>query len=233
MVLLWGYWQVCQTKKLKRKKETIMIKNVSLVAIFAIIAGFGFAEPAEAFKFGDVEFTQRLCNAWNRSSLPKRLGEKDKKFGKIKGNGWIDHATGVSKDAPKKGYQKIVFGRRDCSGWPKMQLVIEKDDNGKAVCKTSKSGRYNGRKMTWQFTPRTEHWFDLAQSFWMTDFSKLMSGFKGPMWFAKQNQGNFQIFWRLGARIGLSSDWKSGCKGIDADDVKDEIEDYKEKFNIK
>lgn len=210
-----------------------MIRQVSLAALFVMAISLMATEPAWAFKFGDVTFTKKLCSAWNHSSLTKRLGQKGKKFGKIKGNGWIDHFTGESKDVAQNGYQKIVFGRRDCRSWPKMQLVIEKDDKGKAVCNMAKSGRYNGSKLTWQFTPRTEHWFDLAQSFWMTDFSKLMSGFKGPMWFAKQNQGNFQIFWRLGARIGISSDWKSGCKGIDTSDVKDEIEDYKKKFNIK
>ncbi len=201
--------------------------------LFAFSTFFAFLlslSPAMALQFGDAAFAKKLCSAWNNSSLPKRLGEKGKDFGGIQGNGWIDFKTGES-GAPE-GYQKIVSGRRDCSSWPKFQLVLKKDDNGMAKCDVNESGAYDGSNLTWQFIPKTEHWFNLAKSFGMMDFMKLMNGFRGPMFFAKQNQGNFQIFWRLGARIGVNSDWQSGCQGIDVDSTQSEIDSYKRKFGI-
>jgi len=207
-------------------KKIIFLAFMTIIGGTFLLTSSNLAASA-SYKFGDTTFAKKLCVAWNNSSMPKRLGTKT-----AGGTGWIDYFTGETKTAPKKGYQKIVSGRRDCKGWPKFQIVLEKDENGLAKCNVEKSGKYDGTNLTWQFIPETEHWFNFAQSFGMFDFAKLMNGFKGPMWFAKKNQKNFQVFWRLGAKLGLSSDWKTGCKGLDVDDVQDEIDDYKEKFNL-
>ncbi len=207
--------------------KKIVFLSLMVAGGFAFMLNSSTLTAAGSYKFGDVTFAKKLCKAWNNSSMPKRLGTKA-----VGGTGWINYFTGETKSAPKKGFQKIVSGRRDCKGWPKFQIVLEQDASGKAICNVAKSGKYDGKNLTWQFIPKTEHWFNFARSFGMFDFAKLMNGFKGPMMFAKKNQSNFQIFWRLGAKLGLNSDWKTGCKGIDVEDVQDEIDDYKKKFKL-
>ena len=97
---------------------------------------------AQSYKLGDADFAKKLCDSWNQSKLPKVLAAKASG-----GNDWIDIQTAKEP----KGYQKIVSGRYECKGWPKFELVIEKQDDGTAKC--TSAGIYNGAKVTWQFLP--------------------------------------------------------------------------------
>lgn len=185
----------------------------------------GMMVSSQTIRLGDVEFAQRLCQAWNRSSLKRRLGDK-----KIGGSNWINISTNISK--VPQGYQKIVSGRADCKGWPKFELVIERQPDGTAKC--TSAGAYNGTKLTWQFLPTTEGWFEYARSFGMGAFYSLwrngMRGNKGTAW---SNSGNFKIFFQLAANIGLKSDWQSGCSGVDKEDVQEAIDDLKKAWKRK
>ncbi len=172
---------------------------------------------AQEMKLGDAVFASKLCAAWNNSKLPSLLGTESKG-----GNGWIDTVT--SRKVPVQqpaGYQKIVSGRADCKpAWPKFELVIEKNEDGSAMC--TSSGVYNGKRVTWQFLPDTEGWFTYAKNFGFGAFYSLWSnGMIGDFTTAKANQSNFQIFFKLAGKLALESDYKSGCGDMDLDDVED------------
>ena len=182
---------------------------------------------AQSYRLGDTEFAKKLCDSWNGSKLPKILAAKD-----AGGNNWIDTVTGYG--VPKKqpaGYQKIVSGRDDCKGWPKFELVIEKQADGSAKC--TSAGPYTGSKVTWQFLPSTVGWFDYAQSFGYGAFMTLWyNGMIGDMFVGKANQGNFAIFFRMAGKLAVNSDYKTGCNGMDAEDVEDARNNLKKAWGM-
>ncbi|MDH5656556.1 MAG: hypothetical protein OEZ34_11640 [Spirochaetia bacterium] len=200
------------------------IMNLGIAAGFAaamMLSTTGIS--AQSYKLGDAEFAKQLCNSWNASKLPTILASKDKG-----GNNWID--IRVTKGVAD-GYQKIVSGRHDCKGWPKFELVIEKQDDGTAKC--TSAGVYSGSKVTWQFLPSTDGWFEYAHSFGYMAFMVLTkNGFKGSMPVGHSNMKNFAIFFRMAGKLALQSDYKSGCNGIDLDDVEDARSDLKKKWGM-
>ena len=203
-----------------------MTKIKSLLAVSAILfAGSAFAQD---MKLADEKFAKELCDAWNKTSLPKILGEE-----KSGGNDWINKVTGYN--VPNKqpaGYQKIVSGRADCKGWQKFELVIEKQADGSAKC--TSGGKYSGSKVTWQFLPATDKWFKYADSFGYVAFMQLWNnGMIGDMFVGKANKGNFQIFFREAGKIGLKTDYKSGCNGLDAAEAEEAVADLKSSWGMK
>lgn len=177
---------------------------------------------------GDTQFAKDLCESWNNSKLPKILG--DKKSG---GNDWINVVTGYSVPVKQPaGYQKIVSGRKDCKGWPKFELVVEKQADGSAKC--TSGGAYNGTKVTWQFLPTTQGWFTYARSFGYGAFMSLWwNGMIGDMFEGKRNQDNFQIFFKLAGQLALKTDYKTGCTGLDVSDVDDAREKLVKAWGVK
>lgn len=164
------------------------------------------ASPAEALM--DPSFAQQVCDGWNATSLPTAVGRS--------GSGWIDSAG-------SKGKQTVVVTRRDCSGWKKVQLVIEADPQGKAMC--SSGGAYKGGEYQWKFEPTTEQWADFSDGFGVFKMPGIMSGFLGPHGTAMNNIGNFEVFFAMAGYTALKSnvDWQ--CVGADADDVDGAVAD--------
>ncbi|GEM_PF-1321065 len=204
---------------------------VSFVALAAFSLGLILVlEPNEisaggSYKLADAAFAKKLCWAWNSGSLPKKLGSEA-----AGGSGWIDKDTGVSQ--VPAGYQKIVSGRADCANWPKFELVIQKDEKGLARCVSG--GPYSGSQMTWQFLPSTENWFNYAGNFGMRAFAQLWNnGMKGTYTTAYANRGNFSIFFRQAAWIGLASDYTSGCTGMDKAKVDEAVKELKAAWKMK
>ena len=196
-----------------------MTKIKSLLVISAIL--FSGSVFSQNMKLADATFAKEMCKKWNSSTLPKKLAAES-----AGGNDWIDTnvASGVSK-----GFQKIVSGRYGCKGWPKFEMVIEKQADGTAKC--TSAGAYNGKKLTWQFLPSTEGWFDYAGSFGMGAFMVLAkNGFKGSYWTGKKNQGNFAIFFRFGGKLALKSDYKTGCTGLNVADADKAAANLRKKF---
>ena len=98
------------------------VYSFSILGVFVILSTLGAfpsSAKADGMKMLDAAYTTELCKAWNKSSLPKRLARS--------GSGWIDSAD-------SKGRQVLVINRRDCKGWKKVQLVIEADAKGQAMC---------------------------------------------------------------------------------------------------
>jgi hypothetical protein len=194
-------------------KKTINIGLAAGILTAMMLSASGIS--AQSFKLGDPEFAKKLCDAWNTSNLPKVLADKS-----AGGNNWINFVTGYGVPAKQPaGYQKIVSGRDDCKGWPKFELVVEKQADGTAKC--TSAGPYTGSKVTWQFLPSTTGWFDYAQSFGYGAFMTLWwNGMIGDMIQGKANQGNFGTFFRIAGKIALESDYKTGCTGMNADNVE-------------
>jgi len=208
-----------------------IVKNSLLVCVALL---FTYSMNAEKIKLGSPAFAKKLCASWNWGSLSSRLGDEKKIQKKYNPTDWINISTGISK--VPKGYQKIVSGRADCKNWPKIQFIIKKQENGRAKCVSA--GKYDGKNLTWQFLPTTANWIDYGRSFGMGAFYGLWSnGMKGNKGTAWSNRGNFKIFFRKAARIGIKSDWMTGCnfkdKSDTVEDTKEAIEDFKKKYKIK
>lgn len=199
---------------------------------FSMLAAFSLSlmlllEPNEisagdrSYKLADTAFAGKMCWAWNnwkwkdskgkKTTLAQRLGATSQG-----GSGWVDVKTGVS-EVPA-GYQKIVSGRRDCNGWPRFQLVIKKNELGEARC--TAAGSYNNTKMTWQFLPTSDNWFNYGQGFGMGAFMALWKTMEGKESTAFSNRGDFGLFFRMGAYFAVRSDYLSGCNGISKAKVK-------------
>ena len=208
--------------------KKILAFTVGIVAVFTFAISSSVIS-AGSFKLADATFAKKVCSAWNNSSLPYRLGsEKDRKYrGRtIEGSDWI-HSMGK-----KNGKQKIVAGRYDCKGWKAIEFVIEEDAEGLAKCVSA--GNYSGSGLTWKFVPSSANWYEFAGGFGMMAFKDLWSnGMVGKYGTAWSNRGNFAIFFRLAGRIALNADWRSGCSGLKVNDVKEEIKDLKDDWNIK
>ena len=183
-----------------------------LLAGFVFISTFGvFSADAKAdgMKMLDAAYAADLCQSWNKSSLPKRVGRS--------GSGWIDSAD-------SKGQQVLVINRKDCKGWKKVQLVIKADAKGQAMCVSG--GAFDGKqKLTWKFEPSSLHWADFSDGFGTFDMPKIMKGFVGPYGTAMNNLGNFEIFFAVAGKLALDKKVDWACTGADAKDVADEIKD--------
>ena len=164
------------------------------------------ASSAEALL--EPSFAQQICDGWNATSLPTAVGRS--------GSGWIDSAGSMGK-------QTVVVTRRDCIGWKKVQLVIEANPQGHAMC--SSGGAYTGGDFQWKFEPTTEQWADFSDGFGAFKMPGIMSGFVGPYTTAMNNIGNFEIFFAMAGYTALKSnvDWQ--CVGADADDVDGAVAD--------
>jgi hypothetical protein len=176
-----------------------------LYVLAAVLAAPAQADPVRLL---DAPYTARLCEAWNGTSLPAALGRS--------GSGWIDSAG-------SEGRQVIVISRRDCEGWPKVQLVIEADEAGQAVCRSG--GAFPGGELQWRFTPTTEQWADFSDGFGVMQMPGIMSGFIGPYPVAAANIGNFEVFFAAAGRLALELDVDWSCDGADAEDVAEEVAD--------
>lgn len=154
----------------------------------------------------DADFTASLCNGWNGSTLPDALGRS--------GSGWIDSAG-------SQGQQVIVVGRRDCTDWTRVQLVIEADAQGRATCQAG--GTYAGGDYQWKFEPTTPQWADFSDGFGPLQMPGLMSGFVGPYPTAANNIGNFEVFFALAGSIALEDRVSWSCTGADAAKVDKEV----------
>ena len=150
----------------------------------------------------DVNFAKAICDGWNKTSLPTKVGRS--------GSGWIDSAN-------SKGKQVLVVNRRDCSDWKPNRLVIEADNSGRAMC--TNSGTFSGGKYQWKFEPTTEQWADFTDGFGFFKMPKIMKGFVGPYSTAMNNIGSFEVFFAMVGYTALKSDLDWQCVGADADDV--------------
>ena len=188
-----------------KHKERHTMKS-HLIGALALLA---FSSPAIAkpAKLLDVDFAQELCKGWNKTSLPAKLGRA--------GSGWIDSAD-------SKGKQTVVINRRDCKAWKKVQLVIEANDKGEAMC--TSAGAASG-KFQWKFEPTTEQWADFTDGFGALKMPGIMKGFVGPYGTAMKNIGNFEVFFALAGYIALQNNVSWACEGADAEDVKEEVAD--------
>ncbi len=154
----------------------------------------------------DAAFAADLCEAWNQTSLPKKLGRS--------GSEWIDSAD-------SRGSQTRVVSRRDCQGWGKVQLTIAADANGQARCVSG--GAYKGEAFQWKFEPTTAQWADFTDGFGYFDMPTIMSGFTGPYHTAAANLSNFEIFFAAAGKVALDEQVDWTCSGADAKTVQSEI----------
>jgi len=169
--------------------------------------------------FLDAEFTRRLCEAWNGSELPQKVGATS-----AGGNGWIDQPNKYT--SANAGVQELILSRRDCSDWPRMQLTIERGADGKATCTYGGPIKVEYEKAAWAMAPTTVHWYKFATSWSMWNMPSVMKGFRGYMNVARRNLSNFGIFWKLSGRLAkeTQADYTTGCS-LDESDRKD-IEGY-------
>jgi len=162
--------------------------SASILISFSILfAGPIFAQDQV------INFANKLCSAWNASSLPAKLAAES-----AGGSGWIDVVTGV-QPAPA-GTQILASGRYDCNVQPEYALTIQKDQSGKAMC--VKAEIFKGSR-TWKFLPKTSEYNAFAKSFGMGAFYSLwsngMEGNKGTAW---SNSEHFQTFFQLAVQNG-------------------------------
>ena len=197
--------------------------SVALCALFIPVVA------AADGKLADNRFAAAVCQAWNASEMPCRLGSEEKhtcKGKQIEGSDWI-HSLGR-----RDGKQKIVSGRADCRGWAKVEWNIGKDETGKAMCVSA--GYHNGKGRTWQFIPSTANWFEFARSFGMGAFYSLwrngMVGSKGTAW---SNRAHFALFFALAGRVALKTDWRGGCVGLEVDDATEALAELKKAWKVK
>jgi len=106
-------------------KKLFITSFLTLVLTTLIGVHFSFTAPNSPILFLSPEFAQLVCEAWNQSELPQRLGAKE-----IGGNNWILTENKYTGEVRNK--QVLVMSRRD-SSLPKVQLTIENKD-GKAIC---------------------------------------------------------------------------------------------------
>ncbi len=180
---------------------------------------FGFASAALLFpihqaeagamKVLDVQYSKKLCKAWNKTNLPKALGKN--------GSEWID-----SNDSP--GRQVMALTRSDCKNWPMIGLVIEADSKGNASCTDAvvlkKSDKYQ-----WKMEPTSEQWIDFSDGFGVMAMPGLMGGFVGSYSTAMNNIGSFGMFFSANGYLAITSSADWTCDGADMEEVNEELED--------
>ncbi len=189
------------------KTSTRSISLISAVALAAIVLQSSPAVAGPPSVFLDAEFAKGLCDAWNKSALPAKLGAKS-----AGGSGWIEEKnkyTGV------RNTQEMLLGRRDCKGWKPAQLTIENKD-GKAVCTYGGKIVVDLKKAAWAFSPKTVDWYRFATKWSAMDMPGIMTGFRGPIPVARKNLKNFGMFWKLTGKLAksTSADYSAGCAAL-------------------
>ena len=164
---------------------------------------------AKPVKLLDAEFAKALCDGWNKTTLPAKLGRK--------GSEWIDSAD-------SKGKQVVVINRRDCKGGQRVALTIKANEAGEAKC-TAGAIHKKSDAFQWKFEPTTEQWADFTDGFGMMKMPGIMKGFVGPYSTAMKNIGNFEVFFALAGHLALKHNVSWECNGADAEDVKEEVAD--------
>lgn len=154
----------------------------------------------------DAAYAADLCQAWNDTALPAKLGRN--------GSEWIDSAG-------SKGSQRMIVSRRDCSNWQKVELNIVADASGNASC--TSGGVFSGGDFQWKFEPTTAQWADFTDGFGYFDMPKIMNGFVGPYPTAAANLGNFEIFFAAAGKMALENQVEWNCDGADEDEVGKEL----------
>jgi len=185
-----------------------MLKSLLLSSTIALPLSFTATAHA-APKLLDGGFAKSVCDGWNKTSLPKKVGRA--------GSGWVDSAG-------SKGKQVVVINRRDCVGWKKVQLVIEANEQGDAVCKSAGLHKASD-SFQWKFEPTTEQWADFTDGFGALKMPGIMKGFVGPYGTAMKNIGNFEVFFAMVGFTALKENVNWECKGADMEDVKEEVAD--------
>ncbi len=176
-----------------------------MISTLFILSGIVNAAPV---KLLDADFASELCSAWNNTKLPAVLGRS--------GSAWVDSAGST-------GLQKMVVSRRDCQGFKKVQLIIEADASGAAMC--TSGGAFDGGDYQWKFEPTTSQWADFTDGFGVMKMPGIMNGFVGPYPTAAANISSFEIFFAAAGKLALDSSVDWACSGADADDVNSEILD--------
>ncbi len=169
-----------------------------------------WTSSSEGMKLLDNAYTEKLCAAWNNTSLPKRLGRS--------GSKWIDSAK-------SSGHQVIVISRRDCTNWPKVKVVIDANENGDAMC--TQGGAFSDGEFQWKFEPKTTHWIDFSDGFGAFKMPKIMDGFVGPYGAAMKNIKNFELFFATAGNLAIEENANLYCEGPSQEDVQDEWDDLK------
>lgn len=196
--------------------------------VFAFISSLALSivtlNAGSGIQFMSPDFAKMMCSSWNESSLPGKLGSKEKG-----GNDWIN--TENKYTGEKRGRQVLIMSRRDCPGIPRVQLTIENRD-GLAVCSYGGAITESYEKAEWAFAPETEQWYKFASGKWgYMQMPGIMSGFRGPMFVARANIDNFGIFWKIAGSVAkrTNADYRGGCSSLKDDTAKD-IEDYLSKI---
>jgi len=201
------------------------MKNVSIMALsvltstMLLIFNISYSPAQNILQFLSPEFAKVVCDAWNQSELPQKLGTKD-----VGGNEWILTQNKYTGEVRNK--QVLVMSRRDCSAMPKVQLTIE-NKNGKALCTYGGALTESYEKAEWAFAPTTVQWFKFASGVWgYMQIPGIMKGFRGPMFVARANIDNFGTFWKIVGKVAkqTNADYKSSCT-LSNDDIED-IEGY-------
>jgi len=204
-----------------------MKKIIGMLTMLGLIVPGIFTDTLRAEKSGPVfmsaEFAQLLVEAWNSSPLPVKLGTKE-----AGGSDWIN--TPNKYTGEKRNRQVIIMSRRDCPSMAKVQLTIENRD-GKAVCTYGGAITEKYEKAEWAFAPTTVQWYKFASGVWgYMQMPGIMSGFRGPMFVARANIGNFGEFWKVVGRVAkkVNADYTTSCP-VEKGDLED-IQDYLKKI---
>jgi len=181
--------------------------SISLLFFSLSIFNFAFAD-SQKINFMGAKFANKLCSAWNKSPLPKKLGALE-----IGGNNWIFTKNKYTGKIRNK--QIILIWRDDCKNLPKMQLTI-KYIAGKAHCSYGGRMTENYKTAEWALAPNTTDWlkFSKDNGWEINKFFRLFKTFRGDLWVARANFDNLKIFWKLVGKVTKSNkiDFKTGCK---------------------
>lgn len=200
------------------KNASIMLLSV-FTCMMILVFNISYSPAQNALQFLSPEFAKLVCDAWNQSELPQKLGTKD-----AGGNNWILTENKYTGEVRNK--QVLVMSRRDCSAIPMVQLTIE-NKNGKALCTYGGALTESYEKAEWAFAPTTVQWYKFASGIWgYMQMPGIMKGFRGPMFVARANIDNFGTFWKIVGKVAkqTNADYKSSCTLSD-DDIEN-IEGY-------
>lgn len=190
-----------------------------LMCILLLVLNISYVPAQNSMIFLSPEFTKLVCDAWNQSELPQKLGTKE-----AGGNGWIFTENKYTGEVRNK--QVLVMSRRDCASMPKVQLTIE-NKNGKAICTYGGALTESYEKAEWAFAPTTVQWYKFASGIWgYMQMPGIMKGFRGPMFVARANIDNFGTFWKIVGKVAkeTNANYRTNCN-LSSDDIED-IEGY-------
>jgi len=200
-----------------------MMKKIHFFVFAFILAGtlsILSLNAGNGVQFMSAEFAKMMCDGWNGSALPSKLGAKTSG-----GNDWIN--TENKYTGEKRGKQVLIISRRDCPNIPRVQLTIETRD-GRALCTYGGAVTEAYDRAEWAFAPETEQWYKFASGKWgYMQMPGIMSGFRGPMFVARANIDNFGIFWKMAGSIAKrnNADYRAGCSTLKDVTAKD-IDEY-------